>query len=413
MSVDIPVLSFIAVMLAIAWVTSVAMLCLTFMRSLAACWREPVLKHPVLVIESDDWGPGPSHHAQALESVRKVLEQHCDASGQPAVMTLGLTLSVPDFEVMAKGTGEYQALYLDHQRFAPILDAIQAGSRAKVFALQLHGAAHYWPPALVQAAQFDSKVKTWLTTEAALETEKLPTYLQARWVDASSLPSRPLDPGLIWAAAKEEVNLFERIFGIKPEVAVPPTFVWNELVEDAWAMSGVRCVITPGQRYHHRDHAGAPSGHGVSIFNGQQGKNGLIYLVRDRYFEPSKGHKAETALADLKQKAIEGRPLLLETHRFNFTDEGAQAAIAELDRLLGLVLLATPRLRFIASADLAREYQTQGGLVEPGFFIRLSTWITRLHALPRFWKLARLSGLAAVLTAIGWLLPATPITGGE
>ena len=194
---------------------------------------------------------------------------------------------------------------------------------------------------------------------------------------------------------------------------MPPTFVWNEFVEDAWAMSGIRCVITPGQRYHQRDHGGAPSGHGVRIFNGQQGKNGLIYLVRDRYFEPSKGHKAETALADLKQKTSEGRPLLLETHRFNFTGEGAQAAITELDRLLRLALRVTPMLRFIASADLAREYQTQGGLVEPGFFIRLSTWITRLQAVPRFWKLARLNGLAALLTAIGWMLPARSATGGE
>jgi hypothetical protein len=29
-----------------------------------AAWREPVLRHPVLIIESDDWGPGPAQQAK-------------------------------------------------------------------------------------------------------------------------------------------------------------------------------------------------------------------------------------------------------------------------------------------------------------------------------------------------------------
>ena len=57
---------------------------------------EPVLKFPVLVIESDDWGPGPVHHAQRLERLRQILLRHRDSRGRPAVMTLGVILALPD-----------------------------------------------------------------------------------------------------------------------------------------------------------------------------------------------------------------------------------------------------------------------------------------------------------------------------
>ena len=33
---------------------------LWYRRKLVARWRELVLEHPVLIIESDDWGAGPS-----------------------------------------------------------------------------------------------------------------------------------------------------------------------------------------------------------------------------------------------------------------------------------------------------------------------------------------------------------------
>ena len=39
---------------------------------------------------------------------------------------------------------------------------------------------------------------------------------------------------------------FAEVFGVTPEVVVPPTFVWTDAVESAWARAGARVVVTPG-----------------------------------------------------------------------------------------------------------------------------------------------------------------------
>ncbi|MCA1926328.1 MAG: hypothetical protein LDL16_08645, partial [Thiobacillus sp.] len=48
---------------------------LAFARPLAARWREPVLRRPVLIIESDDWGAGPLAQAGALAALADTLQR--------------------------------------------------------------------------------------------------------------------------------------------------------------------------------------------------------------------------------------------------------------------------------------------------------------------------------------------------
>ena len=59
---------------------------------LRSLWREPVMRRPVVIIESDDWGPGPKSQVDALRRIRSVLCKTKDEDGQPAVMSLGLVL---------------------------------------------------------------------------------------------------------------------------------------------------------------------------------------------------------------------------------------------------------------------------------------------------------------------------------
>jgi len=54
---------------------------LAFAAPLAARWREPVLRQPVLVIESDDWGAGPLAQADALRRLAASLQRVRDGSG--------------------------------------------------------------------------------------------------------------------------------------------------------------------------------------------------------------------------------------------------------------------------------------------------------------------------------------------
>jgi hypothetical protein len=384
----------VALLVPLLW----ALVLLAFARPLRARWREPVFRHPLLVIESDDWGAGPLAQEEALRNVAAVLQSFSDGAGRHPVMTLGIILEVPDTERMAgEGLATYRAQRLDDARFGPLRRVLQEGTEAAVFAPQLHGQCHYWPPALMAAARDDTGVRAWLTGPPMPQTENLPSHLQTRWVDASHLPSRALDAAQIAAAVEEEAATYQKILGGSPEVAVPTTFVWNRDVEDAWKKAGVDVVITPGQRATSRDAAGRPAGVDRRMLTGDVSDAGQCYLVRDVYFEPALGHSEQRLVDGLVERTRQGRACLVEMHRFNFLNQMDQtlktlrAAIeASLDRY--------PDLRFTTPLELARAIgQHNHGLMETAFGTRLRAWLARLHEIPHFRGAARITGLAIPL----------------
>ncbi len=388
----------------LAWLLVQIALLFVYRHSLATYWREPVLRYPVLVFESDDWGAGPLEQAQALDALRQILKGHRDQSGRYPVMTLGLILSIADTQAMrAANQSDYIRIALDHAHFEPVLTALRAGINEGVFAPQLHGLEHYWPPAVMAAARADVQVAEWLKTNGIALSEDLPPRLQSRWIDAASLPSQPLAEAEIYAAVAEEVKVYMQIFRAKPAIAVPTTFVWSDVVERAWAAHGVSCIITPGTRYESRDGQGRPSGDGKVILNGERGQAGVMYLVRNNYFEPELGHRAEKGLDALALQTACGRPTLLETHRFNFLGNPAQskAALAELDRLLAEARAHYSELRFLSTQDIASAIASQDtSLIASAPRARVHAWLARISQMSRFWKLAQFTGLIVPL----WIL---------
>ena len=265
------------------WLTLLVLIFGVWQReTLLRFWREPVLRYPVIIIESDDWGPGPPSDGEALLRVAEVLRRHSDRTNRSAVMTLGMVLAVADG---CRTDGDiaigYRSAVLSDPRFAPILDAIRRGVAEGVFSLQLHGMEHYWPRSVLQAAAGRAEVCAWLTQQNIPRTEDLPPELQSRWVDGSVLPSRDLPTREIATAARNEVEEFKVVFGAIPAVAVPPTFVWTEAVESAWAANGVTILVTPGTRYVGRDCNGRLVESGEDHYNGQRSPCGVTYMVRD------------------------------------------------------------------------------------------------------------------------------------
>ena len=365
--------------------------------ALAAAWREPVIRAPVFIIESDDWGAGPSKQAAQLGRIAKILASHTNRHGQHPVMTLGIVLAIANgSRIVEDGLRRYHRKGLRDVEFADTRAAIQQGRKAGVFALQLHGLEHYWPDALLAAARTDPLVAGWLAGSARPMTEALPDHLQSRWVDARTLPSKPLGRDEITTAAREEVAAFGGVFGETPTVAVPPTFIWNAWVEAAWADAGVRVVVTPGQRYEARDSGGRPVGGGAPIVNGDRGESGLVYLVRDDYFEPARGHVAERGVTAVRRKSGLGRPTLLETHRASFVGDEAVAdgAINELDDLLRRVISEFPDVVFLSSYELAERLRRRDPmLVESRLVNRIHVWLRRSWDVARVRKLAWLTGM--------------------
>ncbi len=380
------------------WLSIVGCVLLYYRRDLLALWREPVLRYPVIIIESDDWGAGPVEaQAKALDRLVDVLMRYRDHNGRHPVMTLALVLAVPDGRAIRRD-GQYHRLSLEDTMFEPVLQAIERGRAAGVFALQLHGLEHYWPDALM--ASVDPAVRAWLESDGPATTEALPPHLQSRWVDASALPSVELSRGAVDGAVNEEVNLYERLFGERPRVVVPPTFVWNEAVEAAWAQEGLECVVTPGLRSACRNADGLPDCDTGPLHNGQQG-NGMTYIVRDDYFEPERGHRAERALAALAEKMAQGRPCLLETHRSNFirNEEGCVGALSAVEELYSRALARNPTLCFLATTELAVAMRTRDPVwFDDRFSQRLSAWCTRARQVPGFRRWAKFTGMAWLLS---------------
>ncbi len=404
----IPLLSF----LPLAWLALAAGLLFAWRRSLLALWREPAFKMPILIVESDDWGAGPPAQAFALDAIRACLERHHDATGRPAVMTLALILATP-----RPGMAGFASLMDSSQQAT--LAAIRSGKERGVFALQLHGMLHFWPHALRAAALDQAEVRAWLAAPEL--TEHLPSHLQSRWIDASTLPSRPHTPEEIQAAVNDEVEAFNQLFGDfvgaglpaiysdgwaasfspTPLVVVPPTFVWTREVEAAWAASGVRVVITPGRRWTARDAQGRPASADCNMHNGERGEGGVIYLVRDEYFEPLLGHRPEQALEALAMKTRLGRPCLLETHRSNFLAETGgdlSSALIELDTLYAIALRDYPMLRFASCSELGQAIRIgDAHWIEQNGLRRFTLLLRRAALLPRFGKAATLAGLLPLL----------------
>jgi len=375
---------------------------LAFARPLAARWREPVLRYPILIIESDDWGAGPLEQADALRRISTMLQNTRDRNGRPALMTLGVILEVPDGpRIAASDCSEYHALPLSAPRFDEVRTAIHEGASAGVFVAQLHGQCHYWPPALLAEARTDPAVRAWLVDPEPAATEALPPHLQSRWVDASSLPSRALNPETVREVVATEAACFKALFGRAPQTAVATTFVWNDTVEAAWAHAGIEVIITPGIRATCRDAAGQPGCEDARMLTGERSGAGQMYLVRDAYFEPTLGHAPQRLVDGLVARTRQGRACLVETHRFNFL-QSLEASLSTLRTGLEAALDALPNLRFITPMELALAIQYRDpNWIETRKRRRLAAWRARVHEIPRFRRIARMTGLALPLALLG------------
>jgi len=394
----------------LGWGALVALLALRSQGVLKRLWREPALAMPVVIVESDDWSPGPESDAQILRRIVALLAGIQDAEGRPAVMTLGVVLGVPDgAAILADDCHRYHRSTLDEPRYAPLVQAIEQGCAAGVFALQRHGLEHCWPASLLARARGDAGLRAWLADPGA-RTETLPSPLQSRWVDAEVLPSRSISDEAIGDAVSQEAALFRCIFGDVPSVAVPNTFVWTDAVERAWAASGVRCVVTCGRQYEGRAADGGLMPPIRHILNGEVGAGELRFVVRDAYFEPVRGHRAEQVWEAVAEHTTLARPTLLEMHRESFiaAPEIAERALSELARALGGVIRRHADVRFLTTAELADAMSSPDNpLLLQGARLRLAVFLRRVLAAPSLSRRLKLTGLRLVLPIVARMLRRT------
>ncbi len=399
--------------LILIWVALAAAVVLRYRPLLLALWQEPVLKRPVLIIESDDWGAGPITQTNALTRLMALLMQYRDRDGRRPVMTLGVVLASVDRAAMRQNGAEtYQCKTLAAPEYIDLLHVINEGCRQQVFSVQLHGMEHYWPAAVMKAAQTDEAVRRWLMQDDSEATESLPSHLQSRWVDGSTLPAPKIVGEQAARAVQHEVTTYRALFPEGAAVVVPPTFVWNLDVERAWIEAGIEVVVTPGHRYEGREQDGSVAASVARLFAGQVGDTGVSYIVRNDYFEPQFGHRADKVVHALASKYRAGRATLLETHRFNFLGEPAavDAAMNELKQALSQTLNRFPNVAFLSTAELARCYRMRDHqLITTALGDRVRAFYIRCQAELGLWRALRITGIALLLALGCRLLPASNV----
>ncbi|MCE2572210.1 hypothetical protein [Motilimonas eburnea] len=389
----------LAVELLVCWLVLANLVLLAlYRRKLRLLWLEPTFKQPVILFESDDWGPGPVQHAKALDQIQQVLAQARDHRGRCAHMTIGTVLSIPDADKIIQSQYQtYTGIDLSAPQFSAVLTSLKNGWQKGLFSLQLHGREHFWPTTLLAAIRDSDELKQWLANDSSA-TEQLPSTLQSRW-------NPPISVADIALAVKQETELFKRCFGFGAEVAVPPTFIWHEQVEISWRSQGINTIICPGKRFVERQQSQFRCDQDL-IVNLQTSQTGQTYLVRDQYFEPEYGHQWQDAMVKIATCLQLGRPCLFETHRFNFTDS-AQAchnSLQQLQQLLAHALKRWPDCCFLTNSEIINLPQHDPDhVLEHGWRARLKVWLARANTLPRFRYFATFTGLSFM----GWLLTLT------
>ena len=318
-------------------------------------WNEPYINETAILIESDDWGPGASHHAQRLDGLVEVLARHQDQTGRPAVITADMVLSVADTQTMREqGRKNYVRRYLD-DAFDEIMASLIKGISKGVIVPQLHGIEHYYGAGLVAiAGKNDPRVEDVFKTDNWTDWESLDSPLQAHYINGTQLPTTPVSTDERQAQIRQACDTFRRIFGTASRSTVAPCYLWDDEVESMWSKQDIRYIQTAGYRCPGRDSSGQYIQDLCQIRPGQRNAYGQIYLVRNAMYEPVDGRDEENCYQQALIARRQGLAVVISTHRYNYTRSGDEytRSLAGLDSLLTRLKATTSPLRFLSSPEL-------------------------------------------------------------
>ena len=344
----------------------------------------------ILVIESDDWGsirmPSKEVYAQLLSrGIRVDKDSYCrydslasvddlsalfdvltsvkDKNGRNAVLTADAVVANPDFEKI-RDNGFLNYYYepftttlkrsKDHEGS---FELWRQGIAAGIFHPQFHGREHL-------------NVKKWLRNiQSGDETTRLAfdygTFGLSHKVDASvknymgAFNSGLNEDIVVYEdIITEGLNLFEQLFGYKSESFIATRYTWSPKIEPILKKNGVNYLqgmvsqiipLDDDQTFVYKK----------NNFCGKKSENGLTYLMRNCYFEPSQGGpSAQECLNRVKIAFRWHKPATISMHRLNVIgsiDENNRTRnLKELKWLLDEIVKLYPDVEFMSSDELGR-----------------------------------------------------------
>lgn len=346
----------------------------------------------ILVIESDDWGsvrmPSKEVYQQFLEKgVRVDRDPYCkydclataddlsalfevltsvkDKNGKHAILTADTVVANPVFDkIRESGFKEYF--------YEPFIETLRRsrkhegafklwkqGMEAGIFRPQLHGREHL-------------NVKKWLRTLQSKEMVTSLSFDLGTFGLTSAVDDRIKNNymGAFNSGLDEDISeydkiitegqqLFEQIFGYKSESFIATTYTWNPKIEESLKRNGI--AYLQGQ-VHQR----IPLDDDTKFkwkkdnFMGRKSPSGLIYLMRNCFFEPSQytDSTVNNCLNRVRLAFKWHKPATISMHRLNVIgaiDESNRIRnLASFKQLLNSIVKEYPDVEFMSSDELGR-----------------------------------------------------------
>lgn len=347
----------------------------------------------IVVIESDDWGTIRMPSAEVYQKFLKqgikvdkdpyckydglasktdltnlfeVLDSVRDKNGNPAVLTADSVVANPDFQKI-KAAGFYQYFYEPFTetlkkslRHDGVFDMWKEGMDKGLFHPQFHGREHL-------------NVKKWMktlqdgheSTRIAFDygsfglTSVVDPTIKNNYMGAfnSGLEKDMQDyQDIIW----DGLGIFEKLFGYQSESFIATTYTWNPGIEKCLKEYGVKYLqglVT--QKVPHGDDCDIEFR--KKNFQGRRSKEGLIYLMRNAFFEPSQYQSSDTVGECLNRINLAFRwskAAVICAHRLNFIgsidSSNTDKNLPMFKELLQKIVKQWPDVEFMTSDQLGK-----------------------------------------------------------
>lgn len=345
----------------------------------------------IVVIESDDWGSVrmPSREVyeeflrqdirvdsdpycrydglatkEDLTNLFDVLDSVRDKNGHPAVLTADSVVANPDFERI-KNSGfdkYYYEPFTETLNKSPrhdgAFDMWREGIEKEVFHPQFHGREHL-------------NVKKWMktlreghrSTRMAFDlgsfglTSAVDPTLNNNYMGAFNSGLEE-DIQNYKCILREGLELFEKIFEYRSESFIATTYTWNPKIEPFLKDYGVKYLqglIT--QKIPHGDDCNIEFR--KRNFQGKRSNVGLIYLMRNVFFEPSQSNVSDTVgecMTRINQAFRWGKAAVICAHRLNFigsiNKSNTDRNLPMFKELLIRIVKQWPDVEFMSSDQL-------------------------------------------------------------
>ncbi|MBN1186457.1 MAG: hypothetical protein JXB49_29545 [Bacteroidales bacterium] len=304
--------------------------------------------------------------SQDLEGLYEVLSNSKDFKGKNAVFTPVCIVANPDFQKIADSGFQkyyYEPFTTTLKRYPGCENSFELwkeGIDKELFVPQMHGREHL-------------NVTAWIKALQEGEEDTMVAFNEGLWgFVPKSFPDVDYQAAFLMNNISEleyqrsiitdGLQLFEKIMGYTAEFFVPPNGTMNNVLNQTLVENAIKYRFASKIQYE-------PHGIGktrkVYHYLGQKERNGLSYIIRNCFFEPSQEGKdwIDSCLFEIKSAFRWKKPAIISSHRVNYIGKlnlsNRDRGLRQLSVLLKEITKNWPEVEFITTTHLGELMNTE------------------------------------------------------